>query len=199
MARCGGGGRRAHPWGARQARRAFWYGGGAAARRHAAARGACVRKNVRALTAKMLKEVACYSTESEISTGGLERLGGGSDECMRVRRRGFRTVPYVEPGRGFAPSCAVRRSGDAQIWGGAARRMEDANNGTVCTPRRRFDRRHKRRATAIAKHVDALARGARAVEEPAPVGDDEISVAAFAARFARRAVADAVALQLIAT
>ena len=67
--------------------------------------------------------------------------------------------------------------------------MEDANNGTVCTPRRRFAAA-QRRATAIAAHVDARARGARS-EEPAPVGDD--GVAAFAARFARRAVADAVA------
>jgi hypothetical protein len=74
--------------------------------------------------------------------------------------------------------------------GGAARRMEDANNGTVCTPRRRFEQA-QRRATAIAKHVDARARGASRSEEPAPVGDD--GVAAFAARFARRAVADAVA------
>jgi hypothetical protein len=68
--------------------------------------------------------------------------------------------------------------------------MEDANNGTVCTPRRRFEQA-QRRATAIAKHVDARARGASRSEEPAPVGDD--GVAAFAARFARRAVADAVA------
>ena len=71
----------------------------------------------------------------------------------------------------------------------AARRMEHANNGTVCTPRRRFEQA-QRRATAIAKHVDARAGAARS-EEPAPVGDD--GVAAFAARFARRAVADAVA------
>ena len=70
--------------------------------------------------------------------------------------------------------------------------MEHANNGTMCTPRRRFEQA-QRRATAIAKHVDARARGARS-EEPAPVGDDDgASVAAFAARFARRAVADAVA------
>ena len=73
----------------------------------------------------------------------------------------------------------------------AARRMEDANNGTVCTPRRRFAAA-QRRATAIAAHVDARARGARS-EESAPVGDDGAAVAAFAARFARRAVADAVA------
>ena len=75
--------------------------------------------------------------------------------------------------------------------GRAARRMEDANNGKVCTPRRRFEQA-QRRATAIAKHVDARARGARS-EEPAPVGDDGATVAAFAAGFARRAVADAVA------
>ena len=75
--------------------------------------------------------------------------------------------------------------------GRAARRMEDANNGTVCTPRRRFAAA-QRRATAIAAHVDARARGARS-EESAPVGDDGAAVAAFAARFARRAVADAVA------
>ena len=75
----------------------------------------------------------------------------------------------------------------------AARRMEHANNGSVvCTPRRRFEQA-QRRATAIAKHVDARAGGARS-EEPAPVGDDDgASVAAFAAGFARRAVADAVA------
>ena len=75
--------------------------------------------------------------------------------------------------------------------GRAARRMEDANNGNVCTPRRRFEQA-QRRATAIAKHVDARARGARS-EEPAPVGDVGASAAVFAARFARRAVADAVA------
>ena len=68
--------------------------------------------------------------------------------------------------------------------------MEHAN-GSLCTPRRRFEQA-QRRATAIAKHVDARARGARS-EEPAPVGDVGASVAAFAARFARRAVADAVA------
>ena len=73
----------------------------------------------------------------------------------------------------------------------AARRMEDANGSVVCTPRRRFEQA-QRRATAIAKHVDARARGARS-EEPAPVGDDGATVAAFAAGFARRAVADAVA------
>jgi len=78
----------------------------------------------------------------------------------------------------------------AQI-GGAARRMEHANGSVVCTPRRRFEQA-QRRATAIAKHVDARARGARS-EEPAPVGDDGATVAAFAAGFARRAVADAVA------
>ena len=54
--------------------------------------------------------------------------------------------------------------------GGAARRMEHANNGTVCTPRRRFEQA-QRRATAIAKHVDARA-GATRSEEAAPVGDD---------------------------
>ena len=74
--------------------------------------------------------------------------------------------------------------------GRAARRMEDANNGNVCTPRRRFEQA-QRRATAIAKHVDARARGASRSEEPGR--DEEISVAAFAAGFARRAVADAVA------
>ena len=74
----------------------------------------------------------------------------------------------------------------------AARRMEHANNGTMCTPRRRFEQA-QRRATAIAKHVDARARGATRSEEPAPVGDDGATVVAFAARFARRAVADAVA------
>ena len=78
----------------------------------------------------------------------------------------------------------------AQI-GGAARRMEHANGSVVCTPRRRFEQA-QRRATAIAKHVDARARGARS-EEPAPVGDVGASAAVFAARFARRAVADAVA------
>ena len=78
----------------------------------------------------------------------------------------------------------------AQI-AGAARRMEDANGSVACTPRRRFEQA-QRRATAIAKHVDARARGARS-EEPAPVGDDGATVAAFAAGFARRAVADAVA------
>ena len=75
--------------------------------------------------------------------------------------------------------------------GRAARRMEHANGSVVCTPRRRFEQA-QRRATAIAKHVDARARGARS-EEPAPVGDDGATVAAFAAGFARRAVADAVA------
>ena len=73
----------------------------------------------------------------------------------------------------------------------AARRMEHANNGTMCTPRRRFEQA-QRRATAIAKHVDART-GASRSEEPAPVGDDGATVVAFAARFARRAVADAVA------
>ena len=68
--------------------------------------------------------------------------------------------------------------------------MEDANNGTVCTPRRRFDQA-QRRATAIAKHVDARAGAARSEDDAAR--DEEISVAAFAAGFARRAVADAVA------
>ena len=69
--------------------------------------------------------------------------------------------------------------------------MEHANNGTVCAPRRRFEQA-QRRATAIAKHVDARAGAARS-EEPAPVGDDGATVVAFAARFARRAVADAAA------
>jgi len=68
--------------------------------------------------------------------------------------------------------------------------MEDANGSVVCTPRRRFEQA-QRRATAIAKHVDARA-GATRSEDTAP-GDDGASVAAFAARFARRAVADAVA------
>ena len=71
----------------------------------------------------------------------------------------------------------------------AARRMEDAN-GSVCTPRRRFEQA-QRRATAIAKHVDARAGAARPEEEPGR--DEGISVATFAAGFARRAVADAVA------
>ena len=68
--------------------------------------------------------------------------------------------------------------------------MEDANNGTVCTPRRRFAAA-QRRATAIAAHVDARARGAARSEDA--VRDEGMSVAAFAASFARRAVADAVA------
>ena len=68
--------------------------------------------------------------------------------------------------------------------------MEDANNGTVCTPRRRFEQA-QRRATAIAKHVDARARGASRSEDDA-ARDEGNSVAAFAAGFARRAVADAV-------
>ena len=81
----------------------------------------------------------------------------------------------------------VRRRGD--LRNRAARRMEDANSN-VCTPRRRFEQA-QRRATAIAKHVDARAGAARSEEE---AGRDEgNSVAAFAARFARRAVADAVA------
>ena len=68
--------------------------------------------------------------------------------------------------------------------------MEDANNGTVCTPRRRFAAA-QRRATAIAAHVDARAQGATRSED---AGRDEgTSVAAFAAGFARRAVRDAVA------
>ena len=67
--------------------------------------------------------------------------------------------------------------------------MEDANNGTVCTPRRRFEQA-QRRATAIAKHVDARA-GATRSEEAGR--DDGMAVAAFSARFARRVVADAVA------
>ena len=71
----------------------------------------------------------------------------------------------------------------------AARRMEDANGSVVCTPRLRFAQA-QRRATAIAKHVDARAGATRSEE----AGRDEgMSVAAFAARFARRAVADAVA------
>ena len=68
--------------------------------------------------------------------------------------------------------------------------MEDANNGTVCTPRRRFEQA-QRRATAIAKHVDARAGASRSEDD---AGRDEgMSAAVFAARFARRAVADAVA------
>ena len=74
--------------------------------------------------------------------------------------------------------------------GRAARRMEDANNGTVCTPRRRFEQA-QRRATAIAKHVDARAGASRSEDDAAR--DEGNSVAAFAAGFARRAVADAVA------
>ena len=71
----------------------------------------------------------------------------------------------------------------------AARRMEHANNGTVCTPRRRFEQA-QRRATAIAKHVDARTGASRSEE----AGRDEgMTAAAFAAGFARRAVADAVA------
>ena len=69
--------------------------------------------------------------------------------------------------------------------------MEDANNGTVCTPRRRFAAA-QRRATAIAAHVDARARGASRSEEPGR-DDEGMAVVAFAASFARRAVADAVA------
>ena len=102
-------------------------------------------------------------------------------------RRGFR-YRCAAPPRLCAFLC-VRRRGD--LRNRAARRMEDANNGTVCTPRRRFAAA-QRRATAIAAHVDARARDARS-EESAPVGDDGAAVAAFAARFARRAVADAVA------
>ena len=68
--------------------------------------------------------------------------------------------------------------------------MEHANNGTVCTPRLRFAQA-QRRATAIAAHVDARARGAARSEDA--VRDEGMSAAAFAARFARRAVADAVA------
>ena len=72
----------------------------------------------------------------------------------------------------------------------AARRMEHANNGSVvCTPRRRFEQA-QRRATVIAKHVDARA-GATRSEEAAR--DEGMSVAAFAAGIARRAVRDAVA------
>ena len=93
----------------------------------------------------------------------------------------------LNPSKACAFLC-VRRRGD--LRNRAARRMEDAN-GSVCTPRRRFEQA-QRRATAIAAHVDARARGARS-EESAPVGDDGAAVAAFAARFARRAVADAVA------
>ena len=67
--------------------------------------------------------------------------------------------------------------------------MEDANNGNVCTPRRRFEQA-QRRATAIAKHVDARACASRSEEA---ARDEGTSVTTFAARFARRAVADAVA------
>ena len=67
--------------------------------------------------------------------------------------------------------------------------MEDANSN-VCTPRRRFEQA-QRRATAIAKHVDARAGAARPEEEPGR--DEGTSVEAFAAGFARRAVRDAVA------
>ena len=75
--------------------------------------------------------------------------------------------------------------------GRAARRMEDANGSVVCTPRRRFEQA-QRRATAIAAHVDARARGASRSEEPGR-DDEGMAVVAFAASFARRAVADAVA------
>ena len=69
--------------------------------------------------------------------------------------------------------------------------MEHANgNSVVCTPRRRFEQA-QRRATAIAAHVDARARGASRSEEA--TRDEGMTIAAFAARFARRAVADAVA------
>ena len=68
--------------------------------------------------------------------------------------------------------------------------MEDANNGSLCTPRRRFEQA-QRRATAIAKHVDARACAARS--EEAGRDDEGMAVAAFAAGFARRAVRDAVA------
>ena len=68
--------------------------------------------------------------------------------------------------------------------------MEDANGSVVCTPRRRFEQA-QRRATAIAAHVDARA-GASRSEEPGR-DDEGMAVAAFAAGFARRAVADAVA------
>ena len=73
----------------------------------------------------------------------------------------------------------------------AARRMEDANGSVVCTPRRRFEQA-QRRATAIAAHVDARARGASRSEEPGR-DDEGMAVVALAASFARRAVADAVA------
>ena len=112
--------------------------------------------------------------------------GGASDECIEVSLR--ISLPMCCPSKLCAFLC-VRRRGD--LRNRAARRMEDANNGTVCTPRRRFAAA-QRRATAIAAHVDARARDARS-EESAPVGDDGAAVAAFAARFARRAVADAVA------
>ena len=68
--------------------------------------------------------------------------------------------------------------------------MEDANSN-VCTPRRRFEQA-QRRATAIAAHVDARARGASRSKEPGR-DDEGMAVVAFAASFARRAVADAVA------
>ena len=93
----------------------------------------------------------------------------------------------LNPSKACAFLC-VRRRGD--LRNRAARRMEDAN-GSVCTPRRRFEQA-QRRATAIAAHVDARARGASRSEEPGR--DDEcMAVVAFAASFARRAVADAVA------
>ena len=56
--------------------------------------------------------------------------------------------------------------------------MEHANNGTVCTPRRRFEQA-QRRATAIAKHVDARAGAARS--EEAASDDECMSAAVFAA------------------
>ncbi len=115
--------------------------------------------------------------------------GGASDECIEVSSRILHGASHgaeVEP---VEPSWAVLRA--AAFIFRAAWRMEHANNGTRCTPRRRFEQA-QRRATAIAKHVDARA-GASRSEEPAPVGDDGATVVAFAARFARRAVADAVA------
>ena len=113
--------------------------------------------------------------------------GGASDECIEVASR-ISHGTIIEPLRGLRLLLAVRRRSDAQI-AGAARRMEDANGSVVCTPRRRFEQA-QRRATAIAKHVDARA-GASRSEEAAR--DEGMAVTAFASQFARRAVADAVA------
>ena len=133
--------------------------------------------------------IASYEDRDNLFLSPFDSVwGGASDECIEVSSRISHGTDVLNPSKACAFLC-VRRRGD--LRNRAARRMEDANNGTVCTPRRRFAAA-QRRATAIAAHVDARARGARS-EESAPVGDDGAAVAAFAARFARRAVADAVA------